>query len=250
MKFKQIFEKLIWIFYKPVYRPYLNEGIYYQLKKLPKNKILRIIYGSISRNYELIVNERIVEYPFVFQNLNLKKGSKILDFGCCESKLSIELASLGYKVVGIDLNDYEFSHPNFKFIKGDFLENDFKNESFDAIIAVSALEHVGLNVYGNNNFEEGDYKVINEFYRILKKGGQLIITLPFGKRGETFWYKVYDDESLRQLLKNYKIEKIEYFIGKNRKYWKPVAKDEILKVDSTSKNYVQGIACIKVIKNK
>jgi len=120
MKFKRLFENIVLKFYRPIYEPHLNEGIYYQLKNLPKNKILRLIYGCISKNYELIVNERIIEYPFIFQNLNLRKGSKILDFGCWESKLSIELASLGFKVIGVDLNNYEFSHPNFKFIKGDF----------------------------------------------------------------------------------------------------------------------------------
>lgn len=59
-------------------------------------------------------SERIVEYPWVFRNLELDAG-KILDVGCCKSKLSIQLASLGYKVYGIDISNYLYKHPNFKF---------------------------------------------------------------------------------------------------------------------------------------
>ena len=56
----------------------------------------------------IVINERIVEIPFVFQNLILKKGSKVLEFGCCQSSLAMQLASLGYRVTGVDFNDYEF----------------------------------------------------------------------------------------------------------------------------------------------
>ena len=48
----------------------------------------------------LLVNERIVEYPQIFQWL--RPGSVVLDIGCVTSRLPIQLASLGYEVHGVD----------------------------------------------------------------------------------------------------------------------------------------------------
>jgi len=41
-------------------------------------------------------------YPIVYNYL--KKGYEILDIGCGSGKVSLEFASLGYSVMGIDLN--------------------------------------------------------------------------------------------------------------------------------------------------
>lgn len=71
-----------------------------------------------------MVISRIFEYPLIFQNLDLESG-RMLDVGCCGSKLPIELASLGYEVYGIDVNDYPLTHPNFIFIKQDVINSTF-----------------------------------------------------------------------------------------------------------------------------
>jgi len=81
------------------------------------------------------------------------------------------------------------------------LKNNFEDEIFDVIVAVSSIEHAGLGAYGESKFEKGDYKIISEFYRILKKKGKLIMTVPFGIKGETSTYRVYDCSSLRNILK-------------------------------------------------
>lgn len=244
MPLKRIARTLIWKFYKPRLPIEINQPVYYELKNLPKNRTLRIVYGMLSKKYEQKSNERVVEIPFVFQNLNFEKGARILDFGCTDSKLSIELASKGYKVTGTDLREYEFRHPNLNFVNGDFGKNSFDKESFDAVVAISAVEHCGLSDYGENKFEHGDYKIVKEMHRILKPKGRLIITVPFGKQGQTKGYRVYNKESLYSLLRDFKIKKEEYFIGENQKYWLPTTEKELENTDSVSKGFVQGVACI------
>jgi len=241
---KDLTRKALWKFYKPRKAINLNHPIYYELRTLPKNKLKRIIYGMISTDYVQKSNERVVEMPFVFQNLNLKQEAKILDFGCTDSKLPIELASLGYKVTGTDLRNYKLKHPNFNFIKGDFQKNKFGNESFDAITAISAIEHCGLSDYGEDRFEQGDYKIVKEMHRILKPKGQFIITLPFGKKGRTPGYRIYDLESLHILLKDFKIKKEEFYIGLNQRYWTQTTAKELEKIDSVTPGFVQGVACV------
>jgi len=95
----------------------------------------------------MVINERIVEMPFVYSSIPLKsEPKKILDFGCSRSWLSLSLASMGHAVYGIDLRDHPFSHPNFVFQKMNIL--DFQEQHFDSVISLSTMEHVGLGAYG------------------------------------------------------------------------------------------------------
>ncbi len=230
---------------KPKIKPDLNEPIYYQLKSPYKNKLLKLVYClSPTKEYERVINERIVEIPFVFQNLDLKKGSNIVEVGCNTSKLSIELASLGYNVTGFDLNDYSLSHPNFQFIKENFLNNTFKDETFDAAISISVIEHCGLGAYNESEFSNGDHQVVDEIYRVLKKDGKFIITVPFGIKDVDYKQRSYDEKSLGGLLKKFKIENEEFYMGLGRKEWIPVKKEELKNVDSTKEGYTQGVACV------
>ena len=236
--------KILWTVYRPRKAIKINQPVYYELRTLPKQRWHRILNGIFSSDYELKSNERVVELPFVLQNMTLKKGAKILDFGCTDSKLSVELASLGYKVTGTDLRDYELKHPNLTFINGDFGKNSFEKESFDAVVAISAVEHCGLSDYGEEKFEQGDYKIVKEMHRILKPKGNLIITVPFGKKMQATGYRIYNRESIYALLKDFKIKKEEYVVGENQKYWTPSTPEYLETIDSASKGFVQGVACI------
>ena len=180
--------------------------------------ILSQVFGKLffnrltKRFYKYDVNERIVESPFIFRNLSLPPGASILDFGCNRSKLSIELASLGYKVSGVDLLPYKYYHDNFVFFKGNLMELGFHSSSMDCIMAISAIEHSGLGFYGDNTDEMGDKKVAKEFYRILKPGGTLIITVPFGVDYIDNFTRIYSSETLAELFCDFKLKNAEYYL--------------------------------------
>ena len=233
--------------YKTALKPELSDAMYFRLRKKPNIKILKILYALFSRDYELVTTERIVEVPFVFSNLILKKCSRILDFGCNFSKLSIELASLGYRVTGADLNDYEFDHPNFSFIKGNFPDNKIEDNSFDAAVAVSSVEHCGLASYGSSEFDRGDIKIVDRIHKALKKGGRFIMSVPYGRSQiceAEVKYRVYNEGELKSLTRNFRLVKEEYFVGIDRKHWTPAGKKELAGVSSADKGFVQGVACI------
>jgi len=138
LKYKQKSNLLFWLNHIP-YKDFLFEFFRVKFPRLSKCLLQE----------EIIVIPRIVEYPLVFRNLELAYG-RILDVGCCESKLSIELASLGYKVYGIDTNNYRFTHPNFQFIKADITRMLFPNDFFDYVISVSTLQNIRFGVWGSN----------------------------------------------------------------------------------------------------
>lgn len=196
----------------------------------PFKKIIRnIFYGEI-------ITERIVEYPVFFSHIEPKPSRKVkvLDIGCYYSNFPIQLASMGYSVVGVDLQDYELTHPNFRFLKGDINRLKIKGNFFDIVTSISTIEHIGLGVYGDEKDEGADAKAINKIHKLLKKGGTLMISVPFGVKNETSSYRVYDFGSIIKLLSLFQIEKMLYFIEKKGK-WLPASLKEASKVRSLSR---------------
>jgi SAM-dependent methyltransferase len=86
--------------------------------------------------------------------------SVILDFGCGEGQIVRQLRELGFEAYGTDIVLSEQSH-FLRLIpdRGDY-RIPFKNETFDAVISSSVLEHV-------KNLSEA----VPEMYRVLKPGG-------------------------------------------------------------------------------
>ncbi len=202
-------------------------------------------FHDFARNYELKVNERIVELPFALRELNHPNGSKGLEFGCATSRLSLELASAGFQVTGIDLDDYYFTHPNLKFIQGDFLKSNLKENYFDAVVSVSAIEHCGLKYYGDDAAEDGDRQVVEKIWRILRKGGKLIMTVPFGKPGvRKGKYRVYDAKMLEKLLNGFKVIKQEFYVCTSDKYWQPADEGAAARTDSLTTDAIQAVVCV------
>ncbi len=94
----------------------------------------------------------------------LPKGAKILDAGCGEGILIEEYRSKGYDVKGIDLN-YESELVE----RGNILELPYQAETFDFIILLDVFEHF--------TFTEQP-RALKEISRVLKKEGQLLISIP------------------------------------------------------------------------
>ena len=187
-----------------------NDGVFYRpfTENMIIKKLLEFLPWFISRRFvKLTFREKVVEIPFVFSNLPSRpKKLRILEIGCTGSILSIMLSSLGHDVTGVDLRNYPFSHPNFRFIKGDFNQIKLPKKFFDVVISVSTLEHFGIKHYGQKVEDpDADRKAVKKIHEVLKKDGTLLLTFPFGKRCRTSWYRVYNMEDVNRLLKEFKI---------------------------------------------
>lgn len=236
---KEMIKKILKSFWKGlVYEPFnypfrkiIPNALYGKKSTLIQN--LRFVIGFIPfiRNFMYIidVSERIIEDPFVISEVTrLSKESKILDFGCYSSLLPLQLASLGYKVTGVDINYYDYLHPNFNFLNIDLLDNKFKNNSFDLIYAVSALEHVGAGWYENEKNGVTDSQIVKEFKRILKSKGKLLVTVPFGKKAKMLTdSRMYDEKKLRILFSDFRIISKNYYAKKNNTTWLPTDENNL-----------------------
>lgn len=190
-------------------------------------------------------SERIVENAFVIQNIPKDKNISILEVGCTGSKASLYLMNLGYKVQGIDFFDYDVSHPNFTFIKGDFFRQDFRENSFDVVILLSVIEHVGLNAYGENMVDsEEDYKMVTKIHEILKPNGILLLTTPYGNFPSTPNFRVYTQERINALLKDFQRVECSYYKLENKLYYVETTKQQLDTYASQEKGGgVKGLIC-------
>lgn len=195
------------------------------------------------------VNERIVELPWVLQKLAALPGARVLDFGCSNSPLSLELAALGHKVVGADLRPYGYTHPNFELVQGDFLQARLPANSFDVVAAVSAVEHVGLEgVYGGPSEDTGDRVMVRKFREVLKPGGALLLTVPFGLAGVNPGYRVYDSAALARLVEGFEIREKRFFHGEKQRTWVETTEDRLKDVPSHVDGLTQGVALVYAVK--
>ena len=100
------------------------------------------------------------------------KDKKVLEAGCGLGRWVFYFHRLGYNIVGIDwsqktvdmLKAYD---SNVKIFQGDIRKTNFKNEEFDVILSLGAVE----------NIIEGPVNALSDSFRILKEDGLLIITV-------------------------------------------------------------------------
>lgn len=134
---------------------------------------------------------------------NFSKKSLILDIGCSSGLLIEDLISCGHSpdcIYGIDISSKAINNCRNKGLLNVFVD-DAQNpkklkEKFDVIIASDCLEHL-----------EDDSKAINEWRKLLKKGGELIIFVPafqflWSEHDElNFHYRRYTLRQLEDILK-------------------------------------------------
>lgn len=210
------------ILYQPL-RPFpTTQPVHYQLKNNFFSKLMgwkplsSIMYTqNLARKIftNLNINERLIEVPWIYNQFNFKKKGRVLDVGCCESTLSISLASLGFQVVGIDTRSYELQHPNFTFLQEDICQTSLKEKTFDFIICLSTLEHIGLNsLYGQSPKSTSDKKTLQVCLRLLKPGGKLLLTIPCAKKYfQNNFTRIYTPQRISRLLRPYKIVSQRFF---------------------------------------
>jgi SAM-dependent methyltransferase len=223
------------------YRPQYHlrwRGLVRLLDRFPRAKgyLADLVRRALTKVFDpgVITTERVVEYPFVYQNLAGLTGP-ILDIGCVHSRLPIALASRGCRMVGLDFLPYPHRHPNLQAVRRDATGAPFRGASFDAVVAVSVIEHIGIGHYGDPSAEGADRETVREIARILKPGGRCVITLPFGRPLTDDSKRVYDSPHLQRLLAPLRLLHIEYAWSRGG-LWTPCTEAEAATVDWNGPN--------------
>lgn len=158
----------------------------------------------------LLVNERIVEQPFVFTALaGLPGGARIIDVGGSESTVGLSLATLGYRVTVVDPRTHPLRHPNLEHAACTIDELPEPAEQFQAAVALSAVEHFGLEHYGLTAVDARlDLAALARLRKLVAPGGLLVLTVPFGEQATVDdFQRVYDEAGLSELLQGWEVQR-------------------------------------------
>lgn len=156
------------------------------------------------------VNERVAEIPFVFAALaQLEPGSRILDVGATESTVAFSLASLGHHVTALDPRPYPLEHANLAVHIGP-IETFDDDTPFDAAVLLSSIEHFGLGAYDLPEDAEADLKALRRVRDLLRPGGTLVLTTPYGDAPTTSLQRTYLPEQIDALLEGWDVHERRY----------------------------------------
>ena len=127
--------------------------------------------------------------------------ARVLEIGCCEFDW-LTPASATWPLMtftGIDWRARKHAPPRTTVIKGDVITHHFAAESFEWIVSISAMEHIGLGHYDKDPKDpDGDVKAFDHCWRWLKPGGWFYFDVPWNATYEVVGtsHRVYDDAAI------------------------------------------------------
>ena len=177
----------------------------------------------------LLVNERIAEQPYVFAAVAGAGAAplRILDVGGAESTVGLSLASLGHDVTVVDPRGAVLDHPRLSVIAARIDEVGDDVGPFDVAVALSAIEHFGLEHYtGEAGAARADVDAVRRMGELLAPGGRLVLTVPIGEPSVDDFQRVYDLAGVRALVEGWDVEDLTVVRQADRLTWELAEADE------------------------
>ena len=139
-------------------------------------------------------DERVIEIPWVLSRL---RTGRVLEVGYAfaERPYLAALLRSGVELVGVDLARLDVE--GMETVEADVRALPFPDGSFDQVLLVSTLEHIGADntVYGvEGEREDGRVAALRELRRVVRGDGSLLVTVPLGEPGDHGWFRQEDVE--------------------------------------------------------
>jgi O-antigen chain-terminating methyltransferase len=135
-------------------------------------------------------DERALEIPWCLARYDGEPRVLDVGYAFAEPAYLAGLAALGAReLTGVDLAELEL--PGLRSVVADVRELPFADASFDLILCISTLEHVGRDnaVYSVDapRDEHGDEAALHELRRVLPHDGRLLLSVPTGQPDDQGW---------------------------------------------------------------
>lgn len=199
------------------WRPGYSDYKYQYLHDVLNNDATLEIFrqgNPLPDRYGFRLDARVVEIPWVLSRLASRNGH-LLDAGSSlNHQFVLESPPLAHKKITIVTLAPEAECQwklGISYVFGDLRDLSFQDSSFDMIACVSTIEHVGMDntmyLGTTDTTQRGDTKefllAIKEIRRVLKPGGVLYITFPFGEYENHGWFQQFDSQLMDKLIKEF-----------------------------------------------
>jgi len=177
-------------------------------------------FPALPAQWGIGLDERIVEIPWFFSRLKGERA-RLLDAGStlnheiCLTHPLMKNRKIHICTLAPEANC--FWKQGISYLFEDLRKLPYQDESFDEIACISVLEHVGMDntrhYTQDSKFKEatpdGAALAIREFYRLLRPGGKLYLTVPFGRAVSHGWLRIFDRFGLEKLLEGFRADRKE-----------------------------------------
>jgi SAM-dependent methyltransferase len=194
--------------------------------------------SQLPPGYGRWLDERMVEYPWMLTRLP-QGPADLLDAGSTLNHSFIlkhpRLSNKKITIMTLAPEAQCFWRQGISYVFGDLRYTYFRDSTFDILVSISVLEHVGL----DNRMYAPDGKSVErdpdaylsaaaEFRRILKPGGACLITVPFGKYQLRSWLQVFDSVMIERIINTFHPSKhsIEYYCYTQEQQWQTCSPHE------------------------
>lgn len=167
-----------------------------------------------TEHFERVATDRTVEEPWAVSLV--RPGERVLDVGSATSRYLRQLPE-GCRVYAIDLRPTR-PQPGLAVLRGDLTRAPLQAASFDVITCISTIEHIGLDVYDQGPDQFGDEVAMRHMRRLLRPGGRLLLSAPYGRRNVNAWLRVYDEPAFRRLIVGYRPLSLQYYRREGDRY--------------------------------
>ena len=184
---------------------------YYRSREIQRALALPFDAEQLPPQYGRWVDERIVEYPWLFSRLPDGPG-RLLDAGSVLNHDFVvghpKLRRKSVTIMTLAPESECFWRQGISYIFGDLRHTCFQDNCFDQVVSLSTLEHVGLD---NTLFYTSDASkkesdpaafldAVSELRRVVKPGGVVLISVPFGRHVRRDWLQVFDGAMIDSMI--------------------------------------------------
>ena len=164
--------------------------------------------GELPAGLGVGFDERVVEYPWLFgrglRGSVLDAGSVLNHRHVVEPLLAradaLTIATLAPEPVA-------FTELGVSYLYADLRDLPLRSDWFDEVVCLSTLEHVGMDtaIYGADtpradNPQEEAARALRELLRVVKPGGRVHVSVPFGCSEDLGWLRQLDRAEVDDLF--------------------------------------------------